>query len=74
MYTIVDIICSDIHPVQNLRVLKSVDNREKWAYDVICRGFKLIEKLLTDGSDYCLESGLSYADCCLIPQVYNAQR
>ncbi len=43
MYEIVDLICADIHPIQNLRILKKVAaqgmNKEEWAHDAIHRGF-----------------------------------
>ena len=73
MYTIVDIITSDIHAVQNLRVLKKVEDRQTWAHDCILRGFKILEQIL-EGGVYCVGDQLTYADACLVPQVYNAER
>ncbi|TCB77263.1 maleylacetoacetate isomerase [Acinetobacter sp. ANC 4173] len=76
-------IVSDIHPLNNLRVLQylkktiSISDEEinKWYEHWIITGFNVLEKQLSQSNKkYCFGNNVSLADCCLIPQVYNAQR
>lgn len=77
------IIACDIHPINNLRVLKylkhelSVDEAQKkdWYSHWIKLGFNAFEQYLgkTSGS-FCVGDQITLADCCLVPQVYNALR
>jgi maleylacetoacetate isomerase len=77
-------IASDIHPLNNLRVLKYLDNvmdsnkdsRDEWYRHWIIEGFSAIEQHLQKSSDgnYCFSDTVSMADIVLIPQVYNARR
>lgn len=74
---IVGIICSDIQPLQNLRVLQSVgeDKKMEHAKHFITAGFESLEALLAKCSGkYCFGDLLTLADVCLVPQVYNARR
>lgn len=74
-------IACDIHPVNNLRVLKYLSNELKvdddakntWYKHWVEVGFDKIEILLGD-DDYCIGNKPSLADVCLVPQVYNAIR
>lgn len=76
-------IACDIHPLNNLSVLKylkanlncSEDEKIKWYHHWIHTGFKAIETQLkkTKGL-YSFDSQVTLADLCLIPQVYNAIR
>ena len=79
------LVACDIHPINNLRVqqyLKSeleVPEPEvvSWMNHWITAGFTALERMLADdpATGLCChgdEPGL--ADCCLIPQVYNAER
>ncbi len=74
-------IAVDIHPLNNLRVLKyltgelNVTDEQKtaWYRDWIKTGFDKVELLLA-GGDYCIGEEVSLADICLIPQVFNALR
>ncbi len=74
-------IACDIHPVNNLRVLKYLSNelnvdddaKNTWYRHWIEVGFDKIEKMLTD-DDYCIGNEPSLADVCLVPQVFNAIR
>ena len=79
------IIACDLHPLNNLRVLKylsnemKIDNEEKtkWYHHWLDLGFKAFNDLLIkNGSDdtYCFGGELSMADVCLIPQIFNANR
>ena len=74
-------IACDIHPVNNLRVLKYLSNELKvdddakntWYKHWVEVGFDKIEILLGD-DDYCVGNKPSLADVCLVPQVFNAIR
>jgi len=78
-------IASDIHPLNNLRVLQFFERewnvpqpeREAWVRHWTERGFAALEEMLADNpstGDFCEGEIVSIADCCLIPQVYNARR
>ena len=75
-------IACDIHPVNNLRVLKylsnelGVDNeaKNKWYRHWIEVGFEKIELMLNKNDDYCFGNQPTLADICLVPQVFNALR
>ncbi|KAH8351044.1 hypothetical protein KR084_000765 [Drosophila pseudotakahashii] len=74
---IVEIICSGIQPLQNLIVLIHVgeEKKKEWAQHWITRGFRAVEKALsTSAGKYCVGDEISMADCCLVPQVFNARR
>lgn len=77
-----DIAC-DIHPLNNLRVLKyltvelavSDEARSQWYADWIGTGFAAIEaKLAQTAGNYCFGDKVTLADITLIPQLYNARR
>jgi maleylacetoacetate isomerase len=75
--SIVQLISSDIQPVQNLRVLKYVGDEKKteWARHWISVGLMAVEQLLTQTSGaFCVGDEVSLADVCLVPQIYNARR
>ncbi|KAB7499976.1 Maleylacetoacetate isomerase [Armadillidium nasatum] len=72
-----EIIASGIQPIQNLSILKKIgdERKMKWAHDVIQYGFVALEKILSNCSGkYCVGNEVTMADCCLVPQVYNARR
>lgn len=81
---IAGIVASDIHPLDNLRVLKYITaelgvseaQKTTWYHHWILEGFKAIEAMLQQGaeSDFCHGNQVSFADICLVPQVYNARR
>lgn len=76
-----NIIACDIHPLNNLRVLKylkeelliSEEQKSNWYQHWIAKGFRSVEKALSPGS-YALGNSVSMVDIYLIPQVYNALR
>jgi len=72
------IFAMDTQPVQNLPLLQHVKrlggSPEEWAQHYIDRGFSAAEKLVADGAQFLVGKDLSFADICLIPQVYNAER
>jgi len=77
-----DIIACDIHPVNNLRILKSLaalgqdeTARNAWVARWIGEGFDALEPIVAEhGKGWAFGASPTIADCCLIPQVYNAQR
>ena len=79
-----NIIATDMHPVNNLKVLKyltqelKIDEKDKkrWYQHWITKGFEALEKQLeeTYTGTFCFGNKLSLADVCLIPQYANAQR
>jgi len=77
------IIASDIHPIQNLSVLKyiraeySQDDKgiKKWSAHWISNGFKALEEIAQQyDTPFFMTDAPSFFECCLIPQVYNARR
>lgn len=79
------IVACDIHPVGNLRVLQylqrelGVDDAQKgaWSQHWIEAGLDAIEALLASeghAGRFCEGDAPTLADCCLVPQVYNARR
>ncbi|XP_064106117.1 maleylacetoacetate isomerase-like isoform X1 [Macrobrachium nipponense] len=74
---ICEIIGSGIQPLQNLSVLQKIGDEKKmeWAQFHINKGFVALEQVLARSSGkYCVGDQVSLADCCLVPQVYNANR
>jgi len=77
-----EIIACDIHPVNNLRILRALtglgvdqDGRDAWAQRWITDGFKALEPMVArHGKGYAFGDAPGLADCCLVPQVYNAAR
>lgn len=79
MYEICEIINSGIHPLQNLTVLNSIEklggNKDVWALEAMTKGFRALEVLLAESAGrFCIGDQLTWADACLLPQVYNARR
>jgi len=76
------IVASDIHPVNNLRILRALTDlgiaepgREAWIRRWITDGFTALEQMIVEhGQGYAFGDAPGLADCCLIPQVYNAER
>lgn len=78
--TICEIIVSGIQPLQNIGVLNLMghylsEKEKAWSIHWILKGFTAIEKLLAESAGiYCVGDDITLADCCLVPQVYNARR
>ena len=79
------IIACDIHPVNNLRVLKylvkqlgqSDEAKTDWYRHWVIEGFQSLEAHLArhlDTGTFCYGHTPTVADCFLVPQVFNAQR
>ena len=76
-------ICCDIHPLNNLGVLLYLrdelgatdEQRDAWYANWIYRGFDAAELVAAaNGGPFVFGDVLTLADCCLIPQIYNARR
>ena len=78
-------VACDIHPLGNLRVQQYLERelgatqeqREAWSRHWIGKGFEAIERVLADSpatGEFCEGDRPTMADCCLVPQVYNARR
>ena len=76
-----NIIGCDIHPIDNLRVLKyltgplkqSEESKLTWYHHWIKLGFDALEQKVK-AAPYCFGKEVTHADLYLIPQVYNALR
>lgn len=78
------VIAMDIHPVCNPTVVNRVvelsdgsdETRAAWMREHIARGLDAFEILLRHSATgtYCHGDIPTLADCCLVPQVYNARR
>lgn len=76
---ITEMICSGIQPIQNLSVMQkhSQDQAERmaWSKHWITVGFRALEKILErTAGECCVGDEITMADCCLVPQVFNAGR
>jgi maleylacetoacetate isomerase len=79
-----NLIACDIHPVNNMRVLKYLDavlhvtpqQKEAWYQHWIAQGMAGVERLLTKygSGPWCFGAQPTLADCCLVPQMANALR
>jgi len=77
------LIASEIHPLNNLRVLQhlkralgqSEDQVNAWYRHWIADGLaKLEAELARDKAKFCHGDAPTMADCCLVPQIFNAKR
>lgn len=77
------LIACDVHPMNNLRVLRYLkheigatqDNINKWYFHWVNEGFTALENVVKHhGSKYfCFGDNLTVADVCLVPQMWNAR-
>jgi maleylacetoacetate isomerase len=76
------IIASDIHPVNNLRILKYLGGplgveesaRDDWYRHWIAEGFSALEAMVDSATPFLCGDAPGIADCCLVPQMANARR
>ena len=79
------LVACEVHPLNNLRVLQYFEHewnvpqpeRDAWVKHWIEDGFRAAEALLAEHpstGDFCEGEMPTLADCCLVPQVYNARR
>lgn len=76
-------ICCDVHPLNNLRVLHYLrdvlgtheEARNAWYAHWIRETFQALELVAAQhGGPFAYGESVTLADCCLVPQVYNARR
>ena len=76
-------IACDIHPLNNLRVLKYLsgplrlgeDERQDWYAHWITQGFTALETMAAPGAGaFMFGDTPGLADVCLVPQMFNARR
>ncbi|HEY0232631.1 MAG TPA: maleylacetoacetate isomerase [Dokdonella sp.] len=79
------LIACDVHPINNLRVMQYLERelqvaqaaREDWLRHWMAEGLRAFETLLNADAAtglYCHGDSPTFADACLVPQVYNANR
>ncbi len=77
------LIACDIHPLNNLRILRDLRVRfgadqaavNAWAGHWVTEGFTALETLIAaHGRGFAYGDTPTLADCCLVPQVYSAER
>jgi maleylacetoacetate isomerase/maleylpyruvate isomerase len=77
-----DISC-EIHPLNNLRVLRYLvgslkvteDDKDRWYRHWVETGLEVVERRLAEHpSTYCHGEAPTLADCVLVPQIFNARR
>ena len=76
-------VACDIHPLNNLRVLKYLSGplqqeqaaRDKWYEHWVSEGFEALEAMATQRAGaFLFGNSPTLADVCLVPQMYNARR
>src|SRR5258708_6708579 len=79
------LIACDIHPLDNLRVLRyllhvlkvSNEAKDTWYQHWIAEGLRALETMLSSDpqtAPFCHRDTPTLPDVCLIPQIFNAQR
>jgi maleylacetoacetate isomerase len=77
-----DVAC-EIHPLNNLRVLRylvhslkvSEEDKERWYRHWVETGLEAVERqLAAQPARYCHGDAPTLADCMLVPQIFNARR
>jgi len=82
---VAQIIACEIHPLNNLRTLRYIKQRfaldeegvNLWYRHWIAEGLGGLEAYVAGAKKsgkYCYRDQVTLADCCLVPQVFNAQR
>lgn len=77
-----EIIACDIHPLNNLRILRALtaleiseQQRNAWVARWISNGFSALEPMVArHGGAYAFGDKPGLVDCLLVPQVFNAGR
>jgi maleylacetoacetate isomerase len=76
------LIACDIHPLNNLRVLKYLGRelgaeeaaRDDWYRHWVREGFEALERMAEGSGTYLGGEAPDLADICLVPQMFNARR
>ncbi|EPX61008.1 Maleylacetoacetate isomerase [Cystobacter fuscus DSM 2262] len=75
-----EVVNSGIQPLQNLTVLQRVKTEcnaddKAWAAHWIARGLAAFQAMAQETAGrYCVGDSVSFADACLVPQLYSARR
>jgi maleylacetoacetate isomerase/maleylpyruvate isomerase len=77
-----DIIACDIHPLNNTRIGRALnklgvskEDNTAWVHRWIVDGFDSLEPMIARyGKGFAFGDTPTMADCCLVPQVYSANR
>jgi len=76
-----EIINAGTQPLQNLATLLYVqsklnpEEKKKWGQHWIAKGLASMEKAVQSTvGKYCIGDNVTFPDCCLVPQLYNARR
>ncbi|NGP53965.1 maleylacetoacetate isomerase [Thioalkalivibrio sp. XN8] len=83
--SLAQLVASDLHPLNNLRVLQYLggplqlgeEQRNAWYRHWVATGLAALEARLAGEPDtgrFCHGNAPGLADCCLVPQLYNARR
>jgi maleylacetoacetate isomerase len=82
--SLAQLIACEIHPLNNLRVLKYLKGPlgqpqsvvDSWYRHWVSEGLAAFERQLGDGGSgaYCHGDTVTMADVCLVPQIFNARR
>ncbi|KAJ4206995.1 hypothetical protein NW759_014184 [Fusarium solani] len=77
--TLVDIVCVDIQPPTNLRIMRRVrelgGSAEEWNLQLMTQGMAAYENVAAGtAGKYSFKDEVTLADACLIPAIWNAQR
>jgi len=78
-------VACDVHPLNNLRVLKyltgklkvSDEQKSEWILHWIATGLQALETETSSSprrGRFCFGDSPTLADCCLVPQVFSAER
>lgn len=77
------VVACDIHPLNNVRVLQALKTDlgaaqpavDDWVRRWIADGFSALDAMIArHGGQFAYGDAPTMADCCLIPQVYSAER
>ncbi|WP_267381875.1 MULTISPECIES: maleylacetoacetate isomerase [unclassified Sphingomonas] len=76
------VIAADIHPIDNLRVLKRLETqfgadqpaKDDWYRHWVIAGFDALEAMAPVDGPFLGGAAPDVADLCLVPQMYNARR
>jgi maleylacetoacetate isomerase len=76
------VIAADIHPVNNLRIVKYLKNEmgqdqaaiDAWTRHWISEGFAALEAMADPAKPFLCGDAPGMPDICLVPQMYNARR
>jgi maleylacetoacetate isomerase len=84
MWSFCQVIASDVQPLHNTRLLQYLgkefgvdeERRKTWVQHWIGLNLDALEQELQsrEATPYCFGETPTYADCCLVPQLYAAER